>query len=74
MATLFLDSSALVKRYVAETGSRWVADLVTPPAGNVVHISIVSGAEVVAALVRRQRAGSLAEEQASRAIAEFADD
>lgn len=74
MAILFFDSSALVKRYVAEIGSQWIAGLVTPTARNAVHIAVVSGAEVVAAFVRRQRGGSLTPDQTSQAIAEFADD
>ncbi len=74
MAVLFLDSSALVKRYIAEVGSQWVAGLMIPTSTNAVHISVVSGAEVVAAFVRRERGGSLSPDQASRAIAEFGDD
>jgi predicted nucleic acid-binding protein len=74
MAVLFLDSSALVKRYIAEEGSDWVAGLLAPAAGNVLYTAVVSGAEVVAALVRRQRGGSLAANEASHAIAEFRDD
>ena len=74
MAVLFLDSSAIVKRYIAETGSRWVAELMTPTAGNTVHICVVSGAEVVSAMARRQRGGSLTNDEALRAITEFGDD
>jgi hypothetical protein len=74
MAILFLDSSALVKRYIAEAGSAWVAGLMIPPVTNPIHIGVVSGAEVVAALARRGRVGSLSPDQVSRAIAEFSDD
>jgi len=34
MAIYFLDSSALVKRYISETGSNWVYDLFAPSLGN----------------------------------------
>ena len=34
MAAYYLDSSALAKRYVAETGSAWVTDLMNPLTGN----------------------------------------
>src|SRR5947207_13907983 len=74
MAILFLDSSALVKRYISEVGSQWVLGLVAPGAGNAAHISVVAGAEVVAACVRRQRDGSLTPDEAARAITEFSDD
>jgi hypothetical protein len=35
MTSLFLDSSALVKRYIIENGSNWIRSLVAPGAGNV---------------------------------------
>jgi len=74
MANLFLDSSALVKRYVAEAGSQRVEEWLAPAAGNTVHISMVTGAEVVAALVRRQRDGALSLDQSAQALGEFGDD
>lgn len=74
MGILFLDSSAVVKRYVAEPGSDWIADLVAPARENIAQISVISGAEVIAAFTRRRRTGSLTEDQATRAIAEFTDD
>src|SRR5438093_13682940 len=74
MAVLFFDSSAVVKRYISESGSQWVTDVCNPSADNLVLIAVVSGAEVVAAFARRQREGGLTAEQASRAIAEFRDD
>lgn len=39
MALYFLDTSALVKRYVAESGSAWVMALCDPASGHVVVIS-----------------------------------
>jgi predicted nucleic acid-binding protein len=74
MAILFLDSSALVKRSIAEAGSLWVGALAAPTAGNVIHLSVITGAEVIAAFVRRQRGGNLTPDEATRAIAEFTDD
>lgn len=54
---LYLDSSSLVKLYVEESGSpdvhRWVDD------AEVLATSRVAFAEVMAALARRQREGSL---------------
>ena len=33
MTTYYLDTSALIKRYVQETGTDWVRTLVAPTAG-----------------------------------------
>lgn len=51
MAGYFLDSSAVVKRYVTERGSTWVRQLTAPAAGNDIYLARIAGAEVVAALV-----------------------
>lgn len=59
MAVYFLDSSALAKRYVAETGSVWVSSLVNPAAGHRLHVARITAAEVMAAIARRAREGSL---------------
>ncbi len=60
MAHYYLDSSALVKRYVAERGTAWVNNLCDASSGHVVYTARVSGVEIVAALFRRVRVGSLA--------------
>ena len=52
---LYLDASALVKRYVAERGSREVIGLTT--AAEIVATSLISRAEVAAALARAVRLG-----------------
>lgn len=51
MAIYFLDSSALVKRYISETGSTWVVELFNP---------VLDNAFFVAAITRRARNGSIA--------------
>lgn len=51
MAAYFIDSSALVKRYVAERGSGWVKASVVPTAGNRIYVSRVTSVEVVLVLV-----------------------
>ena len=61
MASYILDSSALVKRYVAESGSIWVSNLSNPGSGNQIFVANIAGVEVVAALARRRtsyRSGS----------------
>jgi len=48
----FFDSSALVKRYVSETGTDWVRNIFAGAKPEEVFISKISGAEVVAAFAR----------------------
>ncbi len=58
MAAYFLDASALVKAYVQEPGSGWVRQILRRGA-NVTFVSPLSGAEVLAAIARKQRLGEL---------------
>ncbi|MDB5174073.1 MAG: hypothetical protein JWN51_2846 [Phycisphaerales bacterium] len=74
MAIYFLDSSALVKRYVAEAGSAWVKSLFNPSVRNIIGAAVITGVEVVAAVARRQRGGSLQPIDASRIISQFRTD
>ena len=62
----YLDTSALVKRYVAETGSAWVRRLLAHPAQYVIYTAALAQAEVISALQRRVRAGRLEVAQAQR--------
>lgn len=59
MAIYFLDSSALVKRYIRETGSNWVCNLFNPSLGNQFFIAAIAGVEIVSAITRRAKNGSL---------------
>lgn len=74
MPSYFLDSSAIVKRYVLEAGSVWVADVMSLSAENVIHAVSITEVEVVAALTRRARAGSIDPAAARRLIARFRSD
>lgn len=60
MAIYFLDSSALVKRYISETGSTWVVELFNPVLDNAFFVAAITGVEIVAAITRRARNGSIA--------------
>lgn len=71
MASYYFDSSALVKRYVGEVGTVWVRSTTDPAAGHQLFIALVAGAEIVAAIAKRQRAGSLAAADAQSAISVF---
>ncbi|MDX2217330.1 MAG: type II toxin-antitoxin system VapC family toxin [Oculatellaceae cyanobacterium bins.114] len=59
MAIYFLDSSALVKRYINETGSAWVLGLFTPTLSNEFFDAAITGVEIVAAITRRARNSSI---------------
>ncbi len=59
MTTYYVDSSALVKRYVNETGSSWVQTLCDPAAGHVLALAHIGLVEVAAALGVKERQGIL---------------
>lgn len=59
MATYFTDSSAAAKRYLLETGSRWVKGLFTATPPNEVFVVATTGVEVAAAITRRGRGGTI---------------
>lgn len=60
MATFYLDASALVKVYVAEPGNRWMQSIVDSGVSHLLLTSRITVVEVVCALARRRREGSLA--------------
>jgi len=69
---LYFDSSALAKRYLVETGSedvrRWIED------AELTATSLITRAEVAAAITRAVRMGVLEEQSARRMIDEFRTD
>ncbi len=71
MAVYFGDTSGVGRRYVAETGSGWVQALLDPAAGNVAIIARITAAELIAAITRRERGGSITPADATTARAEF---
>lgn len=60
MALVYLDTSALAKRYVPEVGSAWVARLCQQEAA---AISLIAIPELASALARRTRDGALSAQQ-----------
>ncbi len=66
MATLYVDTSALVKRYVAEVGSAWVRRLVAQPVQQVIYTATLTEVEVRSALQRLLRERRLDAAQAER--------
>ena len=68
MAVYFFDSSAVVKRYARETGTAWVQTLA---AQHYVFLVRITEVEVIAAIERRKRIGTLTAPDAAAAIAVF---
>ena len=60
MSSCYVDTSALIKRYLAETGSTWIRNLVDWAAGNVIVVCDLTAVEVFSTLARRQREGTIA--------------
>lgn len=74
MAGFFCDSSAIVKRYVNETGSNFVDNLADLKSGNVVLPARITRVEVVSAIARRLKNGSITTADAQNAVAAFQHD
>ncbi len=55
MTVYFFDSSALTKRYMLETGTNWVRQVVLPSAGNTILIARITPVEVTSAIARHKR-------------------
>lgn len=71
MFTYFFDSSAIVKRYVNETGTAWVIDVTRSAVGNRIYVARITAVEVVSAIARQARAGDIFATDASNAITQF---
>jgi uncharacterized protein len=59
MTQYFLDSSALIKRYVVEPGTTWVRSLTNRGGGHTVLIAQITQIEIVSGASRRVREGTL---------------
>jgi len=66
MPALYLDTSALVKRYVPEVGSAWVRRTLARPTIQVLSTSAIAQPEVLRALQRNVREGQLTAAEAVR--------
>lgn len=74
MPVIFIDSSGVVKRYVQETGSAWVSGLfITSPASEV-YVAAITRVEVVVALTRRVRGGTISAADAAHSCHIFLSD
>jgi len=66
MPAVYVDTSALVKRYVPEVGSAWIRRTLARPTVQVIYTSAVAQPEVLSALQRKVRAGQLTAAEALR--------
>ncbi len=73
MPAYYLDSSALVKRYVTETGSAWVCNL-CDDASNAVFVSELALVEVGSAFARRFHRGEITDEDRQNYLDLFVHD
>lgn len=71
MTTYYLDSSALSKRYVEETGTTWLRGILAPTAGNAIITARITMVELHSALARRQREGSVSVQACLTAVQAF---
>lgn len=74
MLAYFIDSSAIVKRYVSETGTLWIAGVTDQTTGARVYVASITGAEVVSAITRKQRGGQVGASDAAAALSQFHQD
>lgn len=74
MAVYFVETSALAKRYVAETGSVWLRTVLDPRTGCSIYVVRVTAVEMIAALTRRERGRTLTPTDAAAARQAFRQD
>jgi predicted nucleic acid-binding protein len=56
VSVYYLDTSALVKRYLPEIGSAWVGTITDPSSGHTIVTAEIAQVEAAAAIAARQRA------------------
>ena len=59
MTAYFLDSSALIKRYIPEQGTLWVRSLAVSSAVNSLLVSRITPVEIISGICRRRREGTV---------------
>ena len=74
MALYFLDTSALVKLYVAEPGTERMLDLADSDDANQFAVLSIAQAELWSAVGRRQREGAIDDEEAGDLLDRFSED
>jgi hypothetical protein len=67
----FLDSSALLKRYVPEVGTVWMQAITDPQNQHLLIVAHITWVEICSAVTRRQREGSISSNQANQILTAF---
>jgi predicted nucleic acid-binding protein len=71
MRAVFLDTSALVKRYIHEDGSEWIAGLFEKSVDTLFYIAEITTVELTSTVCRRLQANQQALEQAEQILNDF---
>ena len=71
MECFFVDTSALVKKYVSELGSPWMQSVSCPTTTSHICIARITIVELIAGVSRRSRGGTLTQGDAQVAISNF---
>lgn len=66
MPAVYMDTSALVKRYVGEVGTLWVRRALAHPVRHGIYTALLAQTEVLSALQRKVREGTLSTPEAQR--------
>ena len=78
MTHCYFDTSALVKYYIVETGTRWIRELIEEKNGdqwvNMIFTSALTWAEAVSALSKHRRSSFISDGLCTRLIARFLRD
>jgi predicted nucleic acid-binding protein len=74
MAIYFLDTSAIVKRYINEIGSTWICTLFEPSLNNQFFITAITSVEIISAITRRAKSGSISSTDAATICSQFKQD
>jgi uncharacterized protein len=59
MSSYFVDSSALVKRYMPETGTLWIRNLTASRAGHDIFVAQITIVEIMSAIARGYHNGDI---------------
>jgi len=71
VAGYFVDSSALVKRYVQETGTGWVRGITRHSSTTIIYIAHITAVEQTCAVARRRKGKTLTPRRASSILHRF---
>lgn len=71
MDAYYFDSSGLVKRFTREKGTAWVLNLFKPSNRHTIYIARITPVEVIAALTRQNRIGTISVSELDKSTGRF---